>query len=97
MPKIFRTRRSRQDYAVIYAYIAEESPQNAEMIVRLFDEAIKILALHPFMGRPRHELDANVRSWVVHHFVIFYRPCEDGIELIRVLHGSMDIARHLFL
>jgi toxin ParE1/3/4 len=43
------------------------------------------------MGRARTELAANLRSFVVLPFVVFYRPCEDTIEVIRVLHGSRDI------
>jgi toxin ParE1/3/4 len=28
-------------------------------------------------------------------YLLFYRPLDDGIELIRVLHGARDIARLL--
>ena len=44
------------------------------------------------MGRPRPELAPGLRSFVVHPYVIFFRPAEDTIEVIRVLRGSRDIA-----
>jgi toxin ParE1/3/4 len=96
MARILRTPQSRDDYAVIYSYIAEDNPRNAEIILRLFDEKLSLLAEHPFFGRPRPEFAAHLRSWVVHRFVLFYRPLENGIELIRVLHGSMDITARFF-
>jgi toxin ParE1/3/4 len=96
MPRILRTRKSREDYVSIEDYIAQTSPQNAEMIIRLFDEKLAFLAANPLIGRPRPELATNFRSWNVHRFVLFYRPIEDGIILIRVLHAAMDITARLF-
>lgn len=96
MPRILKTRQSREDYISIEGYIAQDSPQNAEMILRLFDEKLNLLAANHPIGRPRPELAPNLRSWNVHRFVLFYRPIEDGIILIRVLHASMDITSQLF-
>lgn len=92
MPRILRTPRSREDYESIEDYVAESSPQNAEMLIRLFDQKLELLARNSAMGRPRPDLAPNLRCWLVHRFVLFYRPIEDGIILIRVLHSSMDIS-----
>ena len=46
-------------------------------------------------SRARH---AGVRTWTIRGFknhVIIYRPIEDGIEVIRVVHGSRDLDRLL--
>lgn len=95
MPRILRTPKSREDYASIYDYVWKRSPQNAEMLIHLFDEKLELLASNNTVGRPRPELAPNLRSWLVHRFILFYRPVEDGIILMRVLHSSMDIsARH---
>ena len=96
MPRILRTRQSREDYIAIEDYVAEDSPQNAAMIIRLFDEKLQLLARNTLLGRPRPELATKLRSWNVHRFVLFYRPIEDGIILVRVLHASMDITPRLF-
>jgi len=34
----------------------------------------------------------NIRHFTVRPYVIFYRPQDDGIELVRVLHSARDIA-----
>jgi toxin ParE1/3/4 len=43
------------------------------------------------MGRSREELAAGLRSIVLKPYVVFYRPLDDGIELIRILHGKRDV------
>ncbi len=96
MALIQKTRQSREDYAAIHAFVFETSPQNADMILRQFDEKLLLLASNRFLGKPRPELADRLRSWSVHRFVLFYRPTDDGIELMRVLHGSMDIAPRFF-
>jgi toxin ParE1/3/4 len=96
MARILKTRQSRKDYVSIEDYISKTSSQNAELIIRLFEEKLQVLAAHNLMGRPRPELAPNLRSWNIHRFVMFYRPTEDGIILIRVLHASMDITPHYF-
>jgi toxin ParE1/3/4 len=32
-----------------------------------------------------------LRSHPIGHYLIFYFPLEDGVDIIRVLHGSRDI------
>jgi toxin ParE1/3/4 len=45
------------------------------------------------MGVSREELEATLRSQPVGNYLIFYLPLEDGVDIIRVLHGSRDMAR----
>jgi toxin ParE1/3/4 len=42
-------------------------------------------------GRSREELAPGLRSFLVKQYVIFYRVIPEGIEVIRVLHGSRDM------
>jgi toxin ParE1/3/4 len=44
------------------------------------------------MGRLRPEIEEGIRSFAVEFHLIFYIILDDGIELVRVLHGSQDIA-----
>jgi toxin ParE1/3/4 len=46
---------------------------------------------NPLAGRARPELAENVRSFPVGNYVIFYRPLQDGIEIVRVLSGYRDL------
>ena len=43
------------------------------------------------MGRVRSELAPELRSFPVGRYVVFYLPCPDGIDIVRVLHGARDI------
>ena len=49
------------------------------------------------MGSPREFQNSHligIRQWRVsgfENYLIFYRPIEDGIEVLRVLHGARDI------
>jgi toxin ParE1/3/4 len=92
MPKIFRSRQALDDLDGIYDYVAESSPQNADMLVREFQKRFELLAANPTIGRLRPELTEQLRSWNLHRFVIFYFAAEDGINIARVLHSSMDIS-----
>ena len=52
-----------------------------------------MLVAHPQLGQLRPELHFNgLRSFVLTPYVIFYLPTEDGIDIIRVLHGRTDIS-----
>jgi len=50
----------------------------------------------PEIGAPRHYgRIEGLRMWRVRRFdkhLIFYRPVANGIEVIRVLHSSRDLA-----
>lgn len=76
-------------------YIAEQS-QNRAMSYRFLDkidERLKVLARHPYGGHARPDLGDTVRSFPIGKYIIFYRPIDDGVQAIRVLHSSRDIPR----
>ncbi len=79
------------DLAEIWAYIAEDSIANADAFAALIDKKLHLLAKQPGMGRARPELGHGLRSFVVGHYVVFYRPSSKGIEIVRALHGARDI------
>jgi toxin ParE1/3/4 len=82
---------SRTDMKEICQFIARDSRLAAGRIRRLFYEKFKFLARHPLVGQARPELGADLRSFSAGNYVIFFRPITDGIQVVRVLHGSRDI------
>jgi toxin ParE1/3/4 len=50
-----------------------------------------MLAEQPEMGRVRDELLQGLRSFPVARYVIFYLTVPNGIDIVRVLHGSRDV------
>lgn len=94
MPRIERTRVSREDLLAILAYHRAASPQAARRVHRAIDETLHFLAQNPGAGPKREELAPGLRSFPVsryHHYLILYRPLDAGIQVIRVLHGARDL------
>jgi toxin ParE1/3/4 len=83
---------ARTDIKEICQYIARDSRQAAGKVRGLFYEKFKFLARHPLVGQARPELAADLRSFSAGNYVIFFQPITDGIQVVRVLHGSRDIA-----
>ena len=81
-----------EDLTEIFAYIYHGSPKHAESFAELVQANLKRLAKRPRLGRSRPELMPDVRSLTIGRYVIFYLPRVRGIEVVRVLHGSRDIA-----
>jgi toxin ParE1/3/4 len=95
MAKITRSRRAKADVLSIGRRIAEQSQSRAiaYRFLDKIDQKIKFLARHCLAGEARPDLAANVRVFSVGNYVIFYRPADDGSEVLRVLHGARDIPR----
>lgn len=61
----------------------------------LLRKALDRIADRPTLGKKRDELCSGCLSYPAGRHVIFYRCTETGIEVIRILHDSMDIQRHI--
>ena len=80
------------DLDEIWLYIAQDSTRNADRFAdRILRTCRQTLADSPRIGLSREELSPSLRSFVVQDYVILYRPIDDGVEVVRVLHGSRDI------
>ena len=80
----------------ISLYLARQgSIETAERFIDAVHEQFARLVGYPGMGRAREELAPGLRSIPEGKYVIFYRASEEGILVVRVLHGSRD-ARRIF-
>jgi toxin ParE1/3/4 len=95
MPRILCTTKCDADLFDLSLYIARDNPSAAEALIDTFHEKFQMLAEFPSVGRQRPELGLKVRSQPVGNYVIFYRPIRDGIQVLRVLHGSRNLRRIL--
>ena len=91
MPPIRLSPRAKADLVEIWSYIADDSVANADTFVDDLNETIQLLANQPGSGRRREELAPEILSFPFRRYVIFYRANPDAIEIVRVLHGAMDI------
>lgn len=90
--------KARADLDDTAEYIARENPTAADRFLTAAGDAFKQLLATSGLGRVREYLDPrlkDLRSWRIRGFenwLVFYRPTDDGIEVIRVLHGARDLA-----
>jgi toxin ParE1/3/4 len=93
--RIVRRPRARQDLVEIWRYIADDSGEpRADRYLRRLNDVVSYLAQQPLMGRKRPEIqEEEIRSFPAESHVIFYIALEDGIELVRVIHGSQDLEK----
>lgn len=91
MAKVERTSLAEQDLSEIFDYVGENDAEQAVKLLRLINEKSELLAQFPEMGRARHEILINLRSFPIKSYIVFYQPIEDGIEILRVIHSSRDI------
>jgi toxin ParE1/3/4 len=91
MPQVTRRPLAETDILEIWDYIADDSLTAADRWVDHLDEQFRVLATQPMMGRARDELALGVRSFPFGRYVVFYVPLDDGIDVVRVLHGARDI------
>ena len=73
------------------SYIAERDPRAARRLIDTLEAKCWLLAGMPGMGWARPELRPDLRSFPVGPFMIFYRPIEGGIEIVRVTRGARDL------
>ncbi len=80
----------------IYEYtIVTFGLEQARVYLSGLHEHLEILAERPMQGRSTGELAAALRRSEYQSHVVFYMPKDHGVRIIRVLHKSMDIKRHL--
>jgi toxin ParE1/3/4 len=72
-------------------YIAEDSPGNARRFIERLTQKFIALGRSPMMGRARPELRPDLRSFPYGAYVILYRAIDDGVEIVRVVHGARNL------
>ena len=78
-------------------YISRDSLDSALRFLDAAEQTFPFIAKMPEMGAlcKFQSVEAKpVRFWPVRGFekyLIFYLPLPDGIEIVRVLHGAMDL------
>lgn len=96
MLKVFIRPEAERDLDEIWWYIAQDSPASADKLLDEIEETSRKLARFKHMGRNRDELYPGLQSFPVSKYLIFYMSISGGIEIIRVLHGMMDIDAFFF-
>lgn len=94
MPRILKRPEAENDLDEIWLYIAQDNPQSADRFLDHINEKINGLAAFPKIGVSRDDIKEGLRVFPVGNYLIFYFPLADGVDIVRVLHGSMEAERH---
>ncbi len=96
MSRVDLTRSAEADLIEIWDHVADTSVIQADRLLNRFAAKFSHLADHPGLGRPRPELAPDCRSYPLGKYGFYYRPTDEGILLLRVLHSARDIRRLRF-
>ncbi|MFN7719852.1 MAG: type II toxin-antitoxin system RelE/ParE family toxin [Pirellulaceae bacterium] len=92
MSSVFYSPEAESDLLGIAEYIARDKPEAARSWIHKIRVVCQALAMQPTLGEVRTEFGVSgCRSFSVGHYVIFFRPKEEGIEVARIIHGSRDL------
>ena len=92
MAQILFTPLAAEDLREIWVYLAENSDsETANKFLSAIKKKCETVSEFPEIGRVRHEYLVNLRSFPFGKYIIFYLPLEQGIEVLRIVHGSRDV------
>lgn len=91
MAIVIKRPRAELDLLDIWDYIADDTQERANEFLDRIEGKLQTLAQNPGLGKRRENLLAGLQSFPIGNYVVFYREIEDGIDVIRILHGSRDI------
>jgi toxin ParE1/3/4 len=100
MSKVVFSKAAGADRRAITAYTVKRfGVQQARRLRERFEATIAALAAAPHTGHRREDLDPPGRSFrylsVLKTFIIVYEPTDDGIRVVRLLHGARNLAAEL--
>ena len=79
------------DLTETWFYIARDNPSAADRLVERILKTCDLLAQGRHAGEGRDDLSPGARIFTVAPYVVVFRPSEEGIEVIRVIHSARDI------
>lgn len=81
------------DLGGIYSYVAHEDMVAARQLLDRITELFRKLSTMLGLGRKRPELGQDIRSFPTGKYVIYYRVVEEGVQLMRIMHGARDVEK----
>jgi toxin ParE1/3/4 len=91
MAIVRRSLRAEVDLDGVLDELNRKDPAAAARYATEFEQKGLVLAHFPEISRSQPEIAPNLRSTLVHPYVIFYRVEGDVIQILRILHGKQDL------
>ena len=93
MPELHFRQQAIIDLSEIWNYTFDNwSEKQADKYYNLLVSACQGIAKSPGKGKAYKEIGNGIMGYPAHRHLIFYHfPAPDTVEIIRILHGSMDL------
>ena len=88
MTIVQRTAQADEDLIDIWVYIAQDNSAAADHLLDEFEKKFALLAGQPRLGAARSDIAPGLRHFPAGNYLILYRETDDGIEVVRVVHGA---------
>jgi toxin ParE1/3/4 len=88
MPVIKKTVQAEEDLIETWVYVAQDSFAAADGLLDDFGEKFILLAQNSKLGRARPDIAMELRYFPVGSYLILYRQIDEGVEIVRVVHGA---------
>ncbi len=96
MHKIHKTKAAEQDLTGIWLYTFQQwNETQADKYLDELDSGIQLLSKHPKIGKDYSDVREGIRCLIINKHLIFYCINDNQIDIIRVLHESMDVEQYL--
>ena len=96
MARVTQSRDADFDLLEIWTHIARHRLDAADRLAERFDEVFRLLAESPQIGRAVDWLLPGLRRFPVGEYLVFFMSSEDGVRIVRVIHGAREITPEFF-
>ena len=83
--------KAQADLDGIWEAVAEVDQDAADGLVDSLTARLPILARFPHLGRLRTQVAPGIRSFSYRRYLILYRVVDEGVQIVRVVHGRRDV------
>ncbi|HEV8377721.1 MAG TPA: type II toxin-antitoxin system RelE/ParE family toxin [Tepidisphaeraceae bacterium] len=94
MSEYILTEEAERDLNEIWEYIAAESINSADSVVREIREGIELVAFAPGIGHQRRDVrDRRYRFWKANRFIIAYFRDTRPLQIVRIVGATRDFRK----
>ena len=96
MKRLRLTPQARRDLDGIWEYsVRQWSVDQAETYLQALNSTMQLLTEQPQLGRSIDDIREGYLKFLAGSHLLIYRVKTDCIEIVRILHKSSDVERHL--
>ena len=97
MPKFHLSNKAVEDLAEIWEYTYSEwYEKQADLYYKFLINTCQELAENPKAGKKYNEIGTTILGYLANKHIVFYQiVTKNELEIIRILHGSMDLKNRI--